>query len=365
MRKSPSTAKPKSTSTKKPTPTLKPTSAPKGTSTEKFNKSTVAREFRSKYGAKMPSAKLARIMHKENSILFDSPEEARSALRYIEGKFGQKSRQKVANKEFIIQEARTTNPYNLPASDETHFEPYILSGYKRIALLSDIHVPYHSIDAITVALDFCKKEKPDLLLLNGDVVDCYMLSRFGKDPSKRNFAYELQTMKDLLDIFKKQLKCKIIFKKGNHDLRYELFLQQKAHELIGVEEFTFENIIKSRVEGIDIVGDKTIMHANKLNIIHGHEFQSGFFSPVNVARGLALRAKTSAIQSHSHQTSEHTQKDLNGKVMTTWSTGCLSELSPNFSPINNWNHGIAIIDLDTNGEDFEVRNKRIYKGKII
>jgi hypothetical protein len=34
-------------------------------------------------------------------------------------------------------------------------------------------------------------------------------------------------------------------------------------------------------------------------------------------------------------------------------------------PLNKWNHGFAIVDLDDNGTDFEVRNKRILKGKVL
>jgi predicted phosphodiesterase len=290
------------------------------------------------------------------------------SLRIIEGKGGERRRAEITNPEltkYFMDEPRPKNPYNLPDSDETKYEPYILSGFKRVAIFSDIHVPYHSISAITIALDFCKKEKPDCLLLNGDILDAFQLSKFGKDPRKRSFAQELETMKQLIEVFRETLNCKIIFKKGNHSERYEQFLFQKAAELVGIEEFDLDNIIKARIKDVDVVGDKRIIHANKLNIIHGHEFSSGFFSPVNVARGLALRAKASAIQGHNHQSSEHTQVDINGKVMTTFSTGCLCELHPHYAPINNWNWGFAIIDLDENGEDFEVRNKRIYKGKIL
>ena len=330
-----------------------------------MRKVDIARKYREQYGVEMPTLKLARIIYKDNNLLFKDVEDVRTKLRYIEGKKGKDSFCSKKDIPFILKENRPYNPYNLPPSDETSYTPYVINGYKRIALFSDIHVPYHSISAITTALDFTKKEKPDILILNGDTLDCYQLSKFGKDPRKRNFAYELDTMKSLLEIFKKTLKCDIVFKKGNHEERYEHFLQMKAKELIGIDEFELDNIIKSRVSDIEIVGDKRIIHANKLNIIHGHEFSQGFFSPVNVARGLALRAKASAIQGHNHQTSEHTQVDINGKVMTTWSTGCLCELSPEYAPINNWNHGFAIIDLDSNKEDFEVRNFRIYKGKVL
>jgi predicted phosphodiesterase len=326
-------------------------------------KSDTAREFRDRYGMEMPTLQLARIMYKETNPLFNNVEDARQILRYIEGKNGDaKIRKVVKDSKYFLEESRPKNPYKLPESDEIPYEPFILKGHKRLAILSDIHIPYHSMAAITAALDFCKKEKPDALLLNGDVLDCFQLSRFVKDPRKRHFAEELRIFKEMMDIFKREFNCNIYFKYGNHEERYEHFLFTKAKELVGVDEFELENIIKARANGIEIIKDKRIIHASGLNIIHGHEFSTAFFSPVNVARGLFLRGKTSALQGHSHQTSSHTESDMNGKITTTWSSGCLSELHPNFAPINKWNWGFAIVDID--GKSFNVRNKTIYKGEV-
>jgi predicted phosphodiesterase len=327
-----------------------------------MTKADVARKYRDKHGMEMPTLKLARIMYNENKLLFKDVENARQSLRSIEGKIGKSEK----NLTMVTHPApeRPKNPYKLPDSDETEYNPFIIKGHKRIAVFSDIHAPYHSNSAITAAIDFCKKDKPDALLLNGDTLDAFQLSRFCKDPRKRNFAGELEAMKGLIEVFQKQLKCKIYFKYGNHSERYEHFLFQKAKELIGVEEFKLENIIKARAEGIDIIKDKRIIKMNGLNVIHGHEYTQGIFNPVNVARGLFLRGKTSAMQSHSHQTSEHTESDMNGKITTTWSTGCLCELHPEYMPLNKWNHGFSIVDLDgSNG--FDVRNKRIFKGRVL
>ena len=330
-----------------------------------IKKTDIAREYRKKYGQEMPTLKLARIMYNENKLLFTNIEDARQRLRYIEGKSGTKLRKSVIGSEFVITEDRSRNPYNLPDSDETKFEPYIFTGHTRIGILSDIHVPYHSIDSLTAAITYLKKQKIDALLLNGDAMDCHQLSRFVKDPNKRNFKEEIETFKKLFDVLDKQLKCKIYLKLGNHEIRYEHFLHQKAGELFGIEEFQFENIIKARAKGITIIGDKTVMKFNSLNGIHGHEYIGGISAPVNVARGLFLRGKTSAFQGHNHSTSEHSETDMNGKITTTWSVGCLSELHPNYMPLNKWNHGFAHMELDPNGQDFEFWNKRIFKGKVL
>ena len=152
--------------------------------------SLIARNYRAKH-PDMPTKKLARIMYAENNLSSISEERARSSLRYIEGKNGNYLRKpSVKNSEFYKVDDRPKNPYNLPKSDETAFEPYIFKGHKKVLILSDIHVPYHSIDAITAAIQYAKKTKPDALLLNGDTIDCHRLSRFVKDPKKRNFKLE-------------------------------------------------------------------------------------------------------------------------------------------------------------------------------
>jgi predicted phosphodiesterase len=328
-----------------------------------MTKRDVARQFRTEYGMDKPTLALARIMYSKNKLLFKDVEDARGTLRMIEGKMGEGKKLKGQN-DFAVEEARPYNPYNLPVSDETIYNPFLIKGHKRVGIFSDIHVPYHNIECLSSAITFCKKEKIDALLLNGDTIDCHRLSRYTKDPKKRNFKLELDTFRALFEVFEKQLKCKIYFKLGNHEIRYQHFLQEKAGELAGIEEFEFENIIKARAKGIEVIGDKTVMKLNSLNGIHGHEYIGGITAPVNVARGLYLKGKVSAFQGHNHASSSHTETDMNGKVVTTWSIGCMGELHPDYMPLNKWNHGFAICDLDSNGEDFLFRNKTIYKGVV-
>lgn len=327
--------------------------------------SELAREYRVKYGNEMPTRKLARIMYNDNPLLFKSMESARSVLGKIEGKRIGKSGAWMKQIDGMgIKEARPLNPYNLPESDEAIYEPFFIKG-ERILILSDIHLPYHSIPALTAAFDWAKKVKPDTILLNGDTVDIHTQSDFVKDPNKKDFAYELKTLAEfILSIRGAFPKASIIFKEGNHEERYNRFLFMKAKELAGVEEFALENIIRKRTGDIEYVGKKRVMKAGDLNIIHGHEFGGGIFSPVNIARGLFLKAKVSCLQGHNHQTSEHTESNMNGKITTTWSTGCLSELHPEYLPLNKWNHGFAFVEVEKDG-DFDVQNKRIYNGEVL
>jgi predicted phosphodiesterase len=318
-----------------------------------------AREYRKRYGWDMPTLKLARIMYQENKESFADLEDARSALRYIEGKAGKKDHFTPTKH----MPDRPRNPYAIPESDDIIYEPYQLDA-KRVLVLSDIHIPYHSIDALTACFTFAENEQPDAVLLNGDTIDFFKLSRFAKDPKARSFAHELLAFKQFFEAVQKIFPAaKIYFKSGNHEERYDHFLWMKAGELDGVEEFKLENIIKARANGIEFIGDKRIIKLGHLNVLHGHEFGGSIFSPVNIARGLFLRGKVSAMQGHNHQTSEHTESNMNGEITTTYSTGCLCQLNPGYLPINKWNHGFAVVDIDN--MNFHVRNYRIHKGQVL
>jgi predicted phosphodiesterase len=307
-----------------------------------------------------PNLKLARVIYYENTILFKNLESVRTRIRTAKGQTGKDNKDRTDPSHFAP--AGVLNPYKLPDSFESDYTSYELKG-KNILVLCDIHIPYHSIPALTACFDYAKGKKIDAILLNGDVIDCHTLSRFVRDPKARSFPEELDAFAEFFVILKNLFNVPIYLKLGNHEERYNHFLWMKASELSGVQEFNLEAIIKKRAN-VEVIGDKRIIRAGKLNILHGHEFSGGVFSPVNIARGLFLKAKASAMQGHNHQTSEHTESNLENHITTTWSVGCLSELHPQYMPINKWNHGFAIVQVADDGS-FEVENKRIHDGKVL
>lgn len=323
-----------------------------------MKKADIARKYRDEYGMDLPSNFLAKLMFLENQLMFNTAEDARYALRGIEGK--------MASKEYKITHPypeRPKNPYQLPPSDEQEWLPFILE-YKKPLILSDIHVPYHSISALTAAFDFGKDFKPDCVLLNGDQLDCYQVSKFCKDPNKRNLSSEIDVFADLCKCIEDDFGVPIIFKFGNHEERWVNYLRQNAAAFSVFKEFRLENILKQRGLNLTYVKDKRVIKAGKLNVIHGHEFVTGIIAPVNIARGLFLKAKACSVQGHNHQTSEHTEPTLNNDIITTWSIGCLSELHPEYMPLNRWNHGCMGVTISEDGT-FEVINKRIKDGKVL
>lgn len=320
-------------------------------------KADIARKYREQYGQEMPTAKLARIMYKSEYLSFRDVEDARKILRYIEGKCTN------GNPNYVkSQNARPSNPYKLPDSDTKDFEPFIITENK-ILILSDIHIPYHDIEALTAVMEFAESAEIEAILLNGDILDFHSLSRFVRDPKARSVAGELEALAQFYEALRAHLPFPVYYKFGNHEERYDHFLYMKAAELVGVEEFTLSSVIERRMPGAKIIKDKRIIQFGSLNIIHGHEYASGIFQSVNVARGLFLKSKVSSLQGHAHQVSEHTETDMNGKMTTTWSVGCLCDLHPDYAKLNKWSQGFAI--AERNNDKFTVKNYRIHKGVIL
>lgn len=318
----------------------------------------------------MATLTLARKLLSDYPEVYASLDSARSAVRYYRGTMGKKNRTQIGMTERPepAQHANAMgipNPFHLPDSDEPEWEPYVIPpSVTRLLVLSDVHIPYHNIEAVTLALQYGKAKNVNGIMLNGDILDFYGLSSFEKDPRKRRFSEELEMGRQFLRVLRKEFDgVPIYYKLGNHCERYERYLRIKAPELLDVSEFRLDILLKFGELGIELIDDMRIVHFGRLNIMHGHEFGRSVFSPVNPARGAYMRAKENCIIGHHHQTSSHAEPTMNGKVINTWSTGCLCELHPSYMPINKWNRGFAYVEREADG-DFTVHNHTIINGKV-
>ena len=253
--------------------------------------------------------------------------------------------------------------YNWPESFEREYEHFQMpKNLKNTLVLSDLHIPYHNVGAIEEAVNYGIQKKIDSILLNGDVVDCYMLSKFQPDPRERHFGEEIiafqQFIKTLKGVFP---GVKIFYKIGNHEERYEKIMISRCSEFLGIPHFEFENVLGCRELGIEVIKDQRIIYCGKLAVIHGHEVGMKAIN-VNPARTLFLKTHVNALCSHLHRTSSHTEPSLHEDI-TCWSTGHLSEEHPKYARINKWNHGAARIEKDEEG-NFEVINVNLKMNKL-
>jgi predicted phosphodiesterase len=328
----------------------------------KTYKNDIALEYCKKYNDFSTMA-ITRLLIRDYPIEFTETN-TRAMVRHI--------RNELANRQGILEKRSPTQmkqfmtkKFDLPTSDYQAPKPFkIPKAQNNILLLSDIHFPYQDNDALELALNYGLEHNINAIYLNGDTLDMYHCSRFIKDIRNRDLAGELQMCRDFFKILKDRFNLPIYFKIGNHEKRWQDFLRLQAPELLGIPDFRLDVILRFKEFGVTLIQDRQIAMAGKLPILHGHEWHGGFAPPVNPARGLFLKAKQSCIIGHHHRTSEHTEKSLRGEVTTTWSTGCLCGLQPDYAPYNNYNHGFAHITTDPNGS-YQVKNIRIIDYKIV
>lgn len=330
------------------------------------NAATYKKQIVVEYLEKFPKSttnSIARLIYDTFPLDFNNFESVRSMVRKYRGERGESNVTVLSQR--TEDQRKQAMSHKLPESDYTTTAPFIIpKGQNNILILSDIHFPYQDNQALELAINYGIEQGVNAVYLNGDILDFFQLSRFTKDRRLRDLAGELQIGRDFLKLMQETFNCPIYYKIGNHEKRYEDYLMIKAPELLGIDDFKLEQLLRFREFGVTLVKDKQMALAGKLPILHGHEWHGGFAPPVNPARGLFMKAKESALVGHHHRTSEHTEKSLSGQVTTTWSTGCLCGLQPDYQPYNNYNHGFAHVKVDKDG-NYELKNIRIIDYKIV
>jgi len=249
--------------------------------------------------------------------------------------------------------------YTLPPSIARPWTRHRLEVTGRIGILSDVHVPYHSEVATRAAVEHLAGIQIDALVLNGDIADFYAISRYMKDPTQRDFSGELEAVRDFVGWIRVTFPgIPIVYKAGNHEERWQHYIWQHAPELSKERRMSLQSWLDLDDHGIDLIEEQRPIMAGKLPIIHGHEEGKGVAAPVNPARGSFLRLNHTVIKGHHHRTSSHSEPDMFGRELVTWSTGCLCDLRPDYARFNKWNHGFAVVTVHDD-ETFDVENLRI------
>ena len=284
----------------------------------------------------LPKRTAGRILHERRPDLFYSINAARVFLQSLTNSNG--GRPPVQFQSPFMNKDKSTIQEGLAKlrAYQAKQEPQIVLNDCEILILSDIHLPFHDQESLSVAIDYGMERQPDVVLLNGDILDCYDISRFNKEQDRPSIVDELQMGKEFLTLLRQAFPdARIIYKLGNHEERLRNYILNNApefgnlaalelHVLLGFEELKIERV------------DRAIVKAGKLNILHGHEMGEAIFSPVNPARGFFLKAKANTLVGHYHQSSHHSEAI---SMVIRWEYGlpavsahCLRSIGPMHSP---------------------------------
>ena len=309
----------------------------------------------------LPSQTIARHLLFQYPDMYDnSLETARHAVRKMFGKDGKQNREFQTDKSlYRDQQTVVQMPQTWRKDRPAYHLPHGLW-----LILADAHIPFHDPVALEAAIQAGQAEQVDGILLLGDWQDCASVSFW--PTVRRQFHKEIESVIDSLDFLIGQFpNAKIVYKPGNHEYRLPRYYVSHAPELVESPLAAMETILGFESRGIEFLDYHQLLYAGELPVIHGHEVPI-ISKAVNAARGLFLRAKTFSLCAHCHQTSQHSEKDIHGTLLTTWSVGCLCDLQPEYAPLcTSWNNGFALINVEKDG-NFEVLNRRVLaSGKVV
>lgn len=222
---------------------------------------------------------------------------------------------------------------------------------------SDIHIPFQDDDAVDSFIEYCKKKKPEVIVLNGDVLDMFMLSKFTKGEG-RNPLEEITMCRELLASLRNACpNAEIYYIIGNHENRLEKYVLTKAPELASLIEDVF-SIIKT--EDFKIRGCASLTIND--NFVCKHGTLLGNKSGLSAIKEME-NAYMSGATGHTHRLCKYIARK-SGRKFVWIETGCLCNLNPEYMVNPNWQAGFAEL-IFKDGKLYHSRVIEIEKGKIL
>jgi len=223
---------------------------------------------------------------------------------------------------------------------------------KKCVSLSDIHLEHDQEQhpSYTLAKKFVKDFKPDLLVLNGDVVDFSYLSSYNESKAQlkegKRLSKDIDMLKKELDYFHKHAK-KIIYLEGNHENRLMRRLEEvpefehilELKNMLGSEEFILE-----REQPIRVLNSHLwIMHGKILNKYY--------------CEATLRQYMVSMIVGHTHKIQSFSMRTLD-RELACWGQGCLTDRNPDYlaGKMNQWQNGFVVAYIDEATKNFSVNN---------
>jgi predicted phosphodiesterase len=252
----------------------------------------------------------------------------------------------------------------LPEPSDCSYEPFRIDAPGKCGIIGDLHIPYHDTATIRDWVSDCKKMGVSTLLLNGDILDCFMVSSHYREPNKPRMKEELEKGRQFLEYLRSSFpKTRIVYRMGNHDDRLRRYLAERAPEIFDIEDVHLPALLRFEQFGVECVQDKRVVMVGKLPTIHGHEYQGG--GGVMPARWLYLRTGESALTSHFHQQTYYTFRTITGKEVGMWSLGCACFLSPAYRPLNQWGHGWCVVEIGQDQSYHVHSRRRLRNGQVV
>lgn len=235
------------------------------------------------------------------------------------------------------------------------------------AVLNDIQIPFHDQPVLDAVLGFVKKLRPDGVVLNGDIVDCYELSVYDKDPlTQASLREEVDQARALVGRLR-MLSPKVIWIGGNHEDRLRRYIWKRAPELGVLPGITFPKLFGLSDYGVEWRDYGESIMLGKLMVTHGSMVRS---HSAYSAKAHFDRHGTSVMIGHTHRMGQFYRTNRNG-VHAAYENGCLCRLDPEYVHDPDWQQGFAVVHVEERTGHFNVQQipvldrKRFFYGNQV
>ena len=229
-----------------------------------------------------------------------------------------------------------------------------LNKYSKIGVLSDIHIPYQDDRALNEALKILLYEKPDCIVINGDLLDFPGLSRYEQVPNfnKVTLKEQIELAVNLLERLRKEHpKADVFFIEGNHEFRFKSYPIKRAPELYDYMDLAVDLDLRGyKVKWVGTqegaakwtdtyitLGDLTIGH---FDTVANPVIPAG----MTVRNIMQKKIKiNNVIQSHIHRGAVLWDTNENGDTRFGAECPCLCK-NPSYMKNANWVRGMIIVD---------------------
>ena len=236
-------------------------------------------------------------------------------------------------------------------------------------MANDFHFPNHDTTVLALFLIFLRDYQPDILVINGDLIDCYELSEFKKSawlqhPIEKEFELAEKFFKKVKEFCP---KTRIIYIFGNHEKRLAKYISNNAEKMARLKGMTLESIMGLDDYGIDYLPCPLEMSKFTHNYIDLGGLLYGHFDKVSMhsaytAKNLMDTLGRSFIQGHTHRGGVY-YKTQGEKVLIGVENFCMCSLKPDYTSLVNWQNGYSIINYT--GGEFNIRPVPIINYKFI
>lgn len=230
-------------------------------------------------------------------------------------------------------------------------------AFEKALVINDLHFPFENPRAIALTLQVAKDLEPDTIFLNGDIIDCWQISRYVKNPkhaTKDGLAYEVDRARSFLTGLRLQFpKARIIYIFGNHEYRWAVYIANQARELYGLKGMTLEEQLD--LPDLDIL---VVNSGNRENSYLWGKLLIGHFDRVNKHSGMTAKnlledKSISVIQAHTHRGGS-SFKRLYDRDIVGYENFCLCNRNPEYVDRPNWQLGFSIVYKDVKSDYFYI-----------